>query len=119
MQWDYANPLQPSLEEVAREVNGQELATGRQLSGFGELKDDGSTVCGNVTPVRSIIDSVSQTNRIPPAEVARLKAEYGIEQEHACRAGNATQARQGKPSLTHMSAKDAANFRQWFPRVFD
>jgi formate dehydrogenase major subunit len=47
MQWDYANPLRPSLEEVAREVNGQEVATGRQLSGFGELKDDGSTVCGN------------------------------------------------------------------------
>jgi formate dehydrogenase major subunit len=47
MKWDYATPLTPSLEEVAREVNGRDLATGRQLSGFGELKDDGSTLCGN------------------------------------------------------------------------
>ncbi len=46
MSWDYVNPLEPSLEEVAREVNGRD-STGRQLSGFGELKDDGSTVCGN------------------------------------------------------------------------
>lgn len=47
MNWDYTNPRNPSLEEVAREVNGREVATGRQLNGFGELKDDGSTVCGN------------------------------------------------------------------------
>ncbi|MBL8213723.1 MAG: formate dehydrogenase-N subunit alpha [Bryobacterales bacterium] len=47
MTWDYANPLSPSLEEVAREVNGRDVATNKQLNGFGELKDDGSTVCGN------------------------------------------------------------------------
>jgi formate dehydrogenase major subunit len=47
MNWNYSNPTCPSLEEVAREINGRESATGRQLSGFGELKDDGSTLCGN------------------------------------------------------------------------
>jgi len=47
MSWNYANPPSPSLIEVAREVNGREDASGRQLNGFGELKDDGSTVCGN------------------------------------------------------------------------
>jgi formate dehydrogenase major subunit len=45
--WNYANPASPSLEEVAKEINGREIATGRQLSGFAELKDDGSTLCGN------------------------------------------------------------------------
>ncbi len=45
--WDYRNRLSPSFEEVAKEVNGQDVATGRQLAGFGELKDDGSTRCGN------------------------------------------------------------------------
>jgi formate dehydrogenase major subunit len=45
--WDYAVPHAPSLEEVARELNGRDLATGKQLSGFGELKEDGSTACGN------------------------------------------------------------------------
>jgi formate dehydrogenase major subunit len=45
--WKYSNPTSPSLEEVAREINGREITTSRQLSGFGELKDDGSTSCGN------------------------------------------------------------------------
>ena len=47
MTWDYANPLSPSLAEVAREVNGRDLTTNMQLSTFGQLKDDGSTSCGN------------------------------------------------------------------------
>ncbi len=47
MQWNYAKPHQPLLSEVAREVNGVDLSTHKQLSGFGELKDDGSTSCGN------------------------------------------------------------------------
>ncbi len=47
MQWNYATPLSPSLIEVAKEVNGRDLTTGKQLNGFGELKDDGTTLCGN------------------------------------------------------------------------
>jgi len=47
MSWNYANPSSPSLEEVAKEINGREMATGRQVSSFGELTDDGSTLCGN------------------------------------------------------------------------
>ncbi|MBV6434310.1 MAG: Formate dehydrogenase, nitrate-inducible, major subunit [Bryobacteraceae bacterium] len=47
MTWDYATPHSPSLEEVAREVNGRELKSGKLVSGFGELKDDGTTISGN------------------------------------------------------------------------
>jgi formate dehydrogenase major subunit len=47
MNWNYSNPLHPSLEEVAREINGRDVQTGRQLSGFDELREDGSTLCGN------------------------------------------------------------------------
>ncbi len=47
MDWSYANPLSPSLTEVAKEINGQEVASGRQVPGFGALKDDGTTLCGN------------------------------------------------------------------------
>ncbi len=47
MGWNYANPLSPSLEEIAKEINGREIDSGRQLSGFGELKENGSTLCGN------------------------------------------------------------------------
>jgi formate dehydrogenase major subunit len=45
--WSYANPLAPSLTEVAKEINGTDLTTGRQVPGFGALKDDGTTICGN------------------------------------------------------------------------
>ena len=47
MSWNYASPESPSLVEVAREINGRDLTTGKQVSGFGELKDDGSTISGN------------------------------------------------------------------------
>ena len=57
--WPYTQPRNPSLAEVAREINGQALAdvtdpatgtvikAGQQLPGFAFLRDDGSTLCGN------------------------------------------------------------------------
>jgi formate dehydrogenase major subunit len=47
LRWDYANPREPSLEELAREINGYDLSTGRLLSSFAELRDDGTTASGN------------------------------------------------------------------------
>lgn len=47
LSWPYSDPQRPSLEEVAREINGRDLASGKQLSGFTELRADGSTACGN------------------------------------------------------------------------
>jgi formate dehydrogenase major subunit len=56
--WSYTNP-QPSLAELAKEINGKALADltdpktqqvikrGQQLPGFAWLKDDGTTSCGN------------------------------------------------------------------------
>ncbi len=57
--WNYTNPQNPSLSEVAKELNGRALAdvddkatqtsmkAGQQLPGFSWLRDDGSTSCGN------------------------------------------------------------------------
>jgi len=45
--WSYIDPHNPSLSEVAREINGRDLSTGQQLPGFAALKDDGTTSCGN------------------------------------------------------------------------
>jgi formate dehydrogenase major subunit len=59
--WDYTNPVNPGLSEVLKEMNGTALAdladpkdktkvlkrAGQQLDGFGQLADDGSTLCGN------------------------------------------------------------------------
>ncbi len=58
--WGYTDPYNPSLAEVAREINGRALAdvtdpatkqvavkAGQQLPGFAFLRDDGSTSSGN------------------------------------------------------------------------
>jgi formate dehydrogenase major subunit len=57
--WSYSDPYNPSLAEVAQEVNGKALAditdpktnqtlkAGQQLPSFAFLRDDGSTSCGN------------------------------------------------------------------------
>src|SRR5437660_1145506 len=57
--WPYTQPYNPSLAEVAKEINGKALAdltdpktnqaikAGQQLPGFAWLKDDGTTLCGN------------------------------------------------------------------------
>jgi len=59
--WAYANPVNPDLGEVLKEVSGKALAdipdpkdktktlktAGQQLDGFAQLQDDGTTVCGN------------------------------------------------------------------------
>ena len=58
--WAYTTPQNPSLAEVAKEINGKALAdltdpnatgqtikAGQQLPGFAWLRDDGTTACGN------------------------------------------------------------------------
>jgi formate dehydrogenase major subunit len=57
--WNYTTPLNPSLSEVAKELNGRAITdvedkptqttmkAGQQLPGFSWLRDDGSTSCGN------------------------------------------------------------------------
>jgi formate dehydrogenase major subunit len=58
--WPYTTPENPSLAEVAKEINGKALSdltlenqpgvtikAGQQLPGFAWLKDDGTTACGN------------------------------------------------------------------------
>jgi formate dehydrogenase major subunit len=59
LSWNYTVPENPSLSEVARELNGRALAdvedkatnqtikAGQQLPGFAFLRDDGSTMSGN------------------------------------------------------------------------
>jgi len=58
--WNYSNPRNPSAEEILKEVSGRTateildpktkevlVKAGGQVAGFGQLKDDGSTSCGN------------------------------------------------------------------------
>jgi formate dehydrogenase-N alpha subunit len=61
VQWAYANPVNPDLAEVLKEMSGKALGdikdpkdptkilrtAGQQIDGFGQLQDDGTTLCGN------------------------------------------------------------------------
>ncbi|OLB80255.1 MAG: formate dehydrogenase, partial [Actinobacteria bacterium 13_2_20CM_2_71_6] len=67
--WEY--PVEgvhdePSAEAVLREINGYEVHSGRLLSGFLELKDDGSTACGCWIYSGVFKDGVNQAARRKP-----------------------------------------------------
>lgn len=61
LSWPYINPVKPSAQELLREISGRALIdltdpkdpskvlvkAGEQVAGFGVLRDDGSTSCGN------------------------------------------------------------------------
>jgi formate dehydrogenase major subunit len=44
---DYEDPIKPTLDELAVEVNGKDLTTGKRLATFAALKDDGTTTSGD------------------------------------------------------------------------
>src|SRR5215472_10257632 len=43
----YKDPLKPELDEIAKEINGYDLTTGKRLETFGKLNDDGTTTAGD------------------------------------------------------------------------
>ena len=47
MTLDYKDPLKPTLDEIAKEINGKDLTTGKQMATFGALKADGTTSAGD------------------------------------------------------------------------
>ena len=84
--WDYplhAGPGElgwgePSAEAVLREINGYDVATGRPLSSFMEMKDDGSTVGGCWIYTGVFADGVNQAaRRKPRTEQDYVASEWG------------------------------------------
>jgi formate dehydrogenase major subunit len=71
----YTNPYNPSLAEIAKEINGKALAditdpktnvtikAGQQLPGFAWLKDDGTTLAGNWLYCGSWTEAGAMTQR--------------------------------------------------------
>jgi formate dehydrogenase major subunit len=87
--WGYTDPMNPSLTEVLKEVNGKALAdledpatkqqikTGQQLPGFAWLKDDGTTSCGNWIYAGSFTEAGNQTARRDPADPSGMGVHPG------------------------------------------
>jgi formate dehydrogenase major subunit len=63
MTFDYRDPAKPALDEIAREVNGKDLKTGKRLESFLDLLDDGSTTTGNWIYVGSYPESGNMMQR--------------------------------------------------------
>jgi formate dehydrogenase major subunit len=43
----YKDPRKPDLDEIAQEINGRDLVSGKRLETFADLKDDGTTTAGD------------------------------------------------------------------------
>jgi formate dehydrogenase major subunit len=75
--WDYpehGEAAEPDVEAVMKEINGYDVATGRPLSGFTELRSDGSTASGCWIYSGFFADGVNQARRRDPGD---LDAEGG------------------------------------------
>ncbi|MDX6324715.1 MAG: formate dehydrogenase major subunit, partial [Nocardioidaceae bacterium] len=79
--WDYpveGETEDPSPEAVLKEINGYEIATGRPLSTFLEMKDDGSTLGGCWIYTGVFKDGVNQAARRKPGrEQSWVAPEWG------------------------------------------
>jgi formate dehydrogenase major subunit len=70
--WDYSEHgphAEPSAEDVLREINGHDLATGELVSSFTELRNDGTTSCGCWLYSGCFADEVNQTRRRNPGDI--------------------------------------------------
>lgn len=69
---------EPSAEQVLKEINGYEVATGRSVTGYKQLEDDGSTACGCWIYSGCYADGVNQTaRRKPGGEQSWVASEWG------------------------------------------
>jgi formate dehydrogenase major subunit len=70
--WPYEEhgpEAEPDSEDVLREINGYDVASGRNLGGFTELDNDGSTACGCWIYSGCFADGVNQTRRRDPGDL--------------------------------------------------
>jgi formate dehydrogenase major subunit len=72
LRWDYPEHGQiaePAVEAVIKEINGYDVATGRPLNGFGELRSDGSTASGCWIYCGVYADGINQARRREPGDI--------------------------------------------------
>jgi formate dehydrogenase major subunit len=71
--WDYrelGDVGEPDVEQVVREINGFDVATGEPLSSFTELHADGSTACGCWIYSGYFAGGVNQARRRDPGDIS-------------------------------------------------
>jgi formate dehydrogenase major subunit len=68
MTWNYGDS--PDVHKVAKEINGYDTVTGKQIDGFANLKDDGSTACGEWVYCGSYVEPEKEPNAPVPGNRA-------------------------------------------------
>jgi formate dehydrogenase major subunit len=69
LRWEYPTHSaiqEPDAEAVLQEISGKEVGTGKFLTGYPELKDDGSTLCGCWIYSGCFKEGINQTARRKP-----------------------------------------------------
>jgi formate dehydrogenase major subunit len=66
--WNYGDS--PNPHQIAKEINGYDVNTLKQIDGFANLKDDGSTACGNWIYCGSYVDPDKEPNAPVPGNRA-------------------------------------------------
>ncbi|MFH1639074.1 MAG: formate dehydrogenase-N subunit alpha, partial [Chloroflexota bacterium] len=70
--WDYGDE-HPDVRQVAKEVNGYDLTTGKLLDSFSGLKDDGTTTSGNWLYCNSYVEPEKEPDAPIPGNRASLR----------------------------------------------
>ncbi len=74
--WDYGDD--PDAREVAKEINGYDLTTGKLMNSFGGLKTDGTTTAGNWLYTNSYVEPEMEPDApIPGNRASRRSLEDG------------------------------------------
>lgn len=74
--WNYGEHVDPN--QVAKEVNGYDLTTGKLVNGFANLKNDGTTTCGNWLYCGSYVEPADEpTAPIPGNRASRRNRDDG------------------------------------------
>ncbi len=74
LHWDYdehGHEQEPLSEDILREINGYEVATGAPVPGFAQLKADGSTACGCWIYAGIFKDGVNQSRRRDAGDITK------------------------------------------------
>jgi len=66
---EHGDTAEPDVEEVIKEINGYEVASGDPVPSFTSLKDDGSTACGCWIYSGVYKDGVNQARRRDPGPI--------------------------------------------------
>lgn len=103
MTWDYGPGHEPNVHQIVKEIHGYTIADGKPVKNFTELKDDGSTACGNwiysglMTPEGEILAQRMKADSDPDSIGSNLEYAWSWPVNRRVLYNRASADLQGKP----------------------